>query len=334
MPNTDTILGVIGLLTIPPAFGALIYNLLPSTRLPDLEQIFSETEGLLQKNTEAGLLGSHDVALGFRSRLELLRTRLEEVQVESHCATTLLQNVKKMLGGLSRCIFYLSNDVKELRADISTTSARERERLRQCQASLARGGETSSTPSSISPAGSSSSAPPTVAVAPSEGDAYDGKAGAGDVHDACTTTSPSTASSSTTTHPPITSSCYPESIVDCPDSSPECASPALSALHSLSSNTTATPVAEQAGPTAPPSQHPEGSPHASCYRHKRSGYSPSRMRVFARIMRGKPNRAPSSSGSARGLMLVPSRTLASIEAVSDGDDAEWEDLAVCHVLPV
>ncbi|KAJ3017217.1 hypothetical protein NUW54_g638 [Trametes sanguinea] len=130
------ITGIFSILSVPIGVIAFIYNLLPCTRLRELEQIFSETEDMLHKTAEAGLLGSQRTAYEFQTRLEALRASLEDVRVESHCAATYAQNFKKMLAGLSRRIFSLCAQVKMLRADISTTSARERERLRQANTSV------------------------------------------------------------------------------------------------------------------------------------------------------------------------------------------------------
>ncbi|KAJ2976266.1 hypothetical protein NUW54_g11595 [Trametes sanguinea] len=114
-----TVLSVIGLVSVPSILGAMIYNLLPCTRLQELEQLFAETEGMLHKNTEAGLLGTCDMVSGFHRRLGLLRGKIDDARAESHCATTYAQNFKKMLAGLSRRIYSLCGEVKDLRADIS-----------------------------------------------------------------------------------------------------------------------------------------------------------------------------------------------------------------------
>ncbi|KAI9067210.1 hypothetical protein FKP32DRAFT_291957 [Trametes sanguinea] len=99
------ITGIFSILSVPIGVVAIIYNLLSCTRLRELEQIFAETEDMLHKTAEAGLLGPQRTASGFQTRLEALRISLEDVRVESHCAATYAQNFKKMLAGLSRRSF-------------------------------------------------------------------------------------------------------------------------------------------------------------------------------------------------------------------------------------
>ncbi|KAJ2990121.1 hypothetical protein NUW54_g8572 [Trametes sanguinea] len=131
----DLAVGIIGLLSFPIVVGTIIHTQLPCTKLRELEATFAETEGLLHTSFEAGLLGPHDVASQLHTRLDMLKQDVEDARVESHCATTYAQNVKKMLTGLSRRIRSLLGEVKKLRADISTTSAHEKERLRQLRTS-------------------------------------------------------------------------------------------------------------------------------------------------------------------------------------------------------
>ncbi|KAI9067208.1 hypothetical protein FKP32DRAFT_1588846 [Trametes sanguinea] len=325
----DLAIGIISIVAFPTVIVTIIYNLLPSTRLVELETVFTETEGLLKKNFEAGLLGPQDIAAQFHRRISLLERDIEDVRVESHCATTYIQNVKKMLGGLSRRIFYLCNEVKELRADISTTSARERERLRRSQAS-ASGEEVDRSMSSPGEL-STSMASNVASFTSSEHDPNVGNVQAEHGHDMSITASPT---------PPGTGSLGLENNLSSTACTESLASLATTTL--VASSDQSATVADEQNDVAPqPSADHDGgrkllspSPRASICRPKRYGDSHSRMRVFARLLRGKPSRAPSSSDSTRGLMLVPSRSLSSIEVAPDGDDAEWEDLAVCQVLPV
>ncbi|KAI9067214.1 hypothetical protein FKP32DRAFT_1588852 [Trametes sanguinea] len=328
--NLDTAVGIIGILTAPPVLGALIYSLLPCTRLRELEQLFAETEGLLQKNAEAGLLGSCDVAFGFHSRLNLLRERVERVQVESHRATTYIQNLMKMLGGLSRRISNICSDVKELRADISTTTARERERLRQAQNTPTQVSCTVEQNSSTPPLPVSegiASEPPVSTATLSEHDCKYGQAEAGHGPD---TGSPNTAPTCSEGDSAVTSSYITRNLSSASLATP----PSPSDQRAVAAGAQSLPAAQSIEDLDGDRRFAASHTRASIHRQKRHGDTLSRMRVFARLVRGRPRRALSSSSSTHSLMLVPSRTLASIELASDGDDAEWEDIAVCQVQTV
>ncbi|OSD01160.1 hypothetical protein PYCCODRAFT_1459843 [Trametes coccinea BRFM310] len=331
--NLDTVLGVLGLVSVPPVLGALIYNLLPCTRLQELEQIFSETEGMLQKNTEAGLLGTRDMVSGFHRRLEMLRGQIDDARAESHSATTYAQNFKKMLAGLSRRIYSLSGEVKKLRADISTTTARERERLREAQSFIVSQADPSQTSTSGSPLSPLSRSAPlgedSSSVSLRGTEAINDNA-----RDECASTACQAADAF---HPPPHLS-NPDSIMLAGGSTAtvDASSQSLVTTAPPSSDSTAFCAGDRGDPVPHSAESLErsrlsSSPSArgSISRHKRYDNGLSRVRVLPRLFRGRPNRARSSSSSTRSLMLVPSRTLEPIGHPSDGDDAEWEDVDVC-----
>ncbi|CDO77288.1 hypothetical protein BN946_scf184753.g38 [Trametes cinnabarina] len=337
MSNThqtlDTIVGIVGLISVPPVIAALIYSQLPCTRLRELEEIFSETEGLLQKNTEAGLLGSHDIVSGFHNRLEQLRGKIEDVRVESHCATTYAQNLKKMLAGLSRRIYSICSEVKKLRAKISTTSARERERLRRAAADTSAEETISLSPSS-SPAPPATDAPSANAASglhactSSESHAIEGEAAD---PAACF-------ASASVLSPP-----HPSSIDGTVQTAPATSEPILppttertsSAAENIafSEERSSLVVYPEERRGARGNLSSTGS-HDSNPRSRRYGGSRARVRMLSHYLRGQLGRKHASSSSTRGWLLIPSQTLATIALATDCDDPEWEDIAVRKVLPV
>ncbi|OSD01162.1 hypothetical protein PYCCODRAFT_1468852 [Trametes coccinea BRFM310] len=306
----DLAVGIIGLLSFPIAIGTLVHTQLPCTWLRELEAIFAETEGLLHTTFEAGLLGPHDIATQFHTRLYVLKQDVEDVRVESHSATTYAQNIKKMLTGLSRRISSLCGEVKKLRADISTTSARERERLRQSQTENPSTCEPCTNPATAATE-ESSPAPSDRSAAEASTDTERALAGVVAV---------------ASINSPLSSN-VDSNIVDA--SSEPSISPSIG-----TATTTGAPgnLAQRAlGDSERGRSLPSPSVRKTVHRHRRYGDSLSRMRVFARLLRGKPSRTAASSDSTRGLMLVSSSTLSS---VPNGDDAEWEDLTDSNVLPV
>ncbi|KAI1790372.1 hypothetical protein LXA43DRAFT_512133 [Ganoderma leucocontextum] len=120
-----------GALGLVPLVLALVYHQLPSTIFRDLDGTLQETESLLSSSLDRGLIPDSKSALQFMQYAEQLRDRAECVRPEVYRAKTYWQQLKGMVSGLTRKISVLSNDILDLRAEISTTSSRERKRLRE-----------------------------------------------------------------------------------------------------------------------------------------------------------------------------------------------------------
>ncbi|KAI0919177.1 hypothetical protein AcV5_002162 [Taiwanofungus camphoratus] len=121
--------GVLGTLGLIPMVLAMVQSQFPSTRLKVLDDTLTETTSLFRTVSEEGLLKDVDYVSQTRDRLSFMCRQAEEFRTATHCATTTLKEFKELLKGLSRKISLLCEEVKELRASISTTSSKERERL-------------------------------------------------------------------------------------------------------------------------------------------------------------------------------------------------------------
>ncbi|THH13161.1 hypothetical protein EW146_g7038 [Bondarzewia mesenterica] len=104
---------------------------LPSRKMKELDAAFGETEYLFRDAQEQGLLRNAAFVECIENRLSSLRDSTVIVRSKVHSATTTLKQCIEMVKGLSTKISFLCRDVKNLRADISTSMAEEKLRLQQ-----------------------------------------------------------------------------------------------------------------------------------------------------------------------------------------------------------
>ncbi|RPD59274.1 hypothetical protein L226DRAFT_561285 [Lentinus tigrinus ALCF2SS1-7] len=119
--------GVFSIVVVIPGSLLYIHSQLPSQKLRPMFETLTEAEELLLSCTEEGLVYGAK-AEGFRSKLDQLRHRAERARFEAHTARTYAEDVANWVKGLSRKIHEICSKVRDVRADISTNSLRERER--------------------------------------------------------------------------------------------------------------------------------------------------------------------------------------------------------------
>ncbi|OBZ69511.1 hypothetical protein A0H81_10165 [Grifola frondosa] len=123
---TRCILGIVGLCPMVLSF---LEGQLPSARLRELDETLSDTSSLFRSVTEEGLLTNTTFLIQTESGLAEMHWRAGELRAKTHTATTTIKEFKALMNGLSHKISLLSAEVKDLRAAISTTSAKERDKL-------------------------------------------------------------------------------------------------------------------------------------------------------------------------------------------------------------
>ncbi|RPD57822.1 hypothetical protein L226DRAFT_563618 [Lentinus tigrinus ALCF2SS1-7] len=121
-------LGVLSICMAIQGIFRFINNRLPSNRLHSMSGLLQDANELLLSCSEEGLVPS-DAADDFRQKLSLLRSRADEVRLETLAAKNRKEDFANWLKGLTRDINQICQDVREIRAEISTSSIRERERL-------------------------------------------------------------------------------------------------------------------------------------------------------------------------------------------------------------
>ncbi|KAH7887370.1 hypothetical protein F5I97DRAFT_1925826 [Phlebopus sp. FC_14] len=144
------VVGSVSLITL--AFGLHMH--FPSKKIKYLESVLDETEKLFQSALEDGLLPQHKFTSWVEARLYQLREDTMLLRPRAYRATTWVQDCKELLKGLSLAIGKVCYQVRELRAEIITSSEAQRRNL-----SARRNAATSSASSSshvISPVGSNS----------------------------------------------------------------------------------------------------------------------------------------------------------------------------------
>ncbi|KAI0919182.1 hypothetical protein AcW1_003365 [Taiwanofungus camphoratus] len=125
-----TVAGILGTLGLIPILSSIINDQLPSTKLRILDETFFDTECLLRSVSEEGLFLNSNFIAEKEGRLLGIHRQAEEYRTATYCATTFVKQLKVMMKGLSKKISLLCVEVKEVRASISSTSAKQRERLR------------------------------------------------------------------------------------------------------------------------------------------------------------------------------------------------------------
>ncbi|KAI0364010.1 hypothetical protein BV20DRAFT_60367 [Pilatotrama ljubarskyi] len=120
----NTVFAVLGLLAV---ICQLLYwtikSRLPTARLRVLEDTLQETESLLSQCVEEGRLSDSTEVAGFYRQLGVLRSRANDLRVETLSAKTYADDVINMMKGLSRRTKNLCEEVRLARANISTSSS-------------------------------------------------------------------------------------------------------------------------------------------------------------------------------------------------------------------
>ncbi|KAI0941484.1 hypothetical protein AcW1_003362 [Taiwanofungus camphoratus] len=121
--------GVLGTLGLIPILTSIVNDQMPSAKLMVLEETLLDTDSLLQSVSEEGLFTNNNFISETEHRLAYFHSKAEEYRTATYCATTFMKQLKEMMKGLSKRISLLCNDVKDVRADISSTSSTQRKRL-------------------------------------------------------------------------------------------------------------------------------------------------------------------------------------------------------------
>ncbi|KAI0351974.1 hypothetical protein OH77DRAFT_1523666 [Trametes cingulata] len=122
--TTDVVLAVVRIL-----FGIvqvtlwIINRSLPSRKLRVLEETLQETESLLRTCVEEGRFVESHVAVELGGHLRGLRERANDLRVVTSGAKTYFDDIKNMIKGFSRQSNDLCEEVKDVRAKISSSSS-------------------------------------------------------------------------------------------------------------------------------------------------------------------------------------------------------------------
>ncbi|TFY77015.1 hypothetical protein EWM64_g6996 [Hericium alpestre] len=122
---------ITGVLSVLAVIFQIMRINLPSTKLKKFDTLLQETEDLLHEADEEGLLSGGDFVHQTNETLIGLRTTAQPLRSRVHMAKTIFQECLGVFTGLSVRISLLCSEVKELKADIATTSEKARETLRQ-----------------------------------------------------------------------------------------------------------------------------------------------------------------------------------------------------------
>ncbi|KAJ3009449.1 hypothetical protein NUW54_g2778 [Trametes sanguinea] len=301
----------------------LLVKQLPSRKLAHLCDVLGETQSFLGDCVEEGILKECHIR-AFQKRLTTLRNRTNEVRATVHAATTWFEDFANWKAGLSSKISRLVRDVKKVRYNISTTSAREREK--RARAEVARGLTNESDASISDEASMPPDEEPTTPIPQARQQLHWSpcrvfpwwRASAHDVHP---TTGEGT-EADLPSYSPHERGHHDVVSSDGPSLQPP--------LHGMSSSATASDCTSNA-PSLPssytlssqPSDQPrcKDKPLRTLHRHCARG--PVRLGSSYRKQRSR-----ASSGTE--VLLLSSVTLSSIEPL-DTDDEEWEDFLVQKV---
>ncbi|KAI0700984.1 hypothetical protein C8T65DRAFT_657001 [Cerioporus squamosus] len=127
-PIWNIALGVLSICTAILGIVTFINTRLPSNKLHTMFELLQDADGLLLSCSEEGLVPS-EAADDFREQLGWLRSRADEARLETLAAKSYSEDFANWLKGLTRNIDQICQNVREIRAEISTSSMRERERL-------------------------------------------------------------------------------------------------------------------------------------------------------------------------------------------------------------
>lgn len=132
-------LGVVtGVLGVVAPIIAIIHKQLPSNTLRKFDDLWEETDSLLRSVSEEGLFSGSTFLSARTSKLSDIHERAENVRIRSYAAKTIVQQYVQLCRGLSGKIALLTAEVLDIRAEVFTVSAQERERVRQSTSSNSR----------------------------------------------------------------------------------------------------------------------------------------------------------------------------------------------------
>ncbi|KAI0049757.1 hypothetical protein FA95DRAFT_796373 [Auriscalpium vulgare] len=128
---------IAGVLSTIALFLTLIRLYLPSVRMRELDAVMEETEALFHDAQEQGLLVDKKFVSQTDVHLASLRRSVFFMRTQVYSARTPWQQAMKMLTGLSYKIGVVHDEVKDVRAVISSTSADMRNKLEEQSTSRA-----------------------------------------------------------------------------------------------------------------------------------------------------------------------------------------------------
>ncbi|RPD57813.1 hypothetical protein L227DRAFT_198497 [Lentinus tigrinus ALCF2SS1-6] len=119
--------GVFSIFAVIPGFLLFIHSQLPSQKIRTMFEALKEADDFYLSCIEEGLVYGTKADL-YRSELQQCHVRAEAARFEAHAARTYIDDVTNWIKGLSRTIRQICWKVRDVRADISNASLRERER--------------------------------------------------------------------------------------------------------------------------------------------------------------------------------------------------------------
>ncbi|EIW54117.1 uncharacterized protein TRAVEDRAFT_74379 [Trametes versicolor FP-101664 SS1] len=120
------ITGVFGALAIiSPILWGLIYTQLPSVKLRTLDALLFETDQLLRKSVDEGLISEDQ----FRLLMWATLRRIDRVRIQVYPSGPWSHEYTNWKKGISRDITVLIAEVNEIRAKIARSSSKERQKL-------------------------------------------------------------------------------------------------------------------------------------------------------------------------------------------------------------
>jgi len=125
------VLSILGVTGIVDFVYRAIKKRLPSEKLKLLHEILHETHASFGAVLEEGLPFDRKFVRDTESQLRRLQSLTDEARAHVHTATTFWRQFRSMLGGLSRKISEVTDEVALLRAEISNTSELERKKLEE-----------------------------------------------------------------------------------------------------------------------------------------------------------------------------------------------------------
>ncbi|KAI0684918.1 hypothetical protein C8T65DRAFT_680878 [Cerioporus squamosus] len=124
----NIVLGVLSIALAIQTVWRLLKKKLPSKRVRRMYKLLDDADALLISCGEEGLVHGKK-AEGFRRNLARLRQFAAEVRLEANTAKSYPEDFANMLKGLTERIDDICQEAVDIRANISTSSMRERERL-------------------------------------------------------------------------------------------------------------------------------------------------------------------------------------------------------------
>ncbi|KAJ8482806.1 hypothetical protein ONZ51_g5117 [Trametes cubensis] len=123
------ITGVIGTLTIIPAFLAFLHTRLPTSLLPAVIKQDKETRTLFDTALRKGLITDEGDIYEFKINLLDTEIRVAELRAEVYAATTWWQDVTNWWFGLSSKITVLRGDLNSIRVKLARRNSKELKRM-------------------------------------------------------------------------------------------------------------------------------------------------------------------------------------------------------------